>query len=700
MEAETETGGKLVKGKKKKKSDKDEGKVAIIGLRALVPTILMLLRSARKHDTELVVDIVNTMKDVVSELPPLSLTPAEGFTPEVQAAMQPIFDFFHTLSAESQDIKSDAKHPAIHIRDAGSEHSAEIAKKLMSARIGLALARGSVGELLSLANTFLKSTGGDAQHASGKELQACLQSLSEFSEKEEEEDTKKKDAKDAKDEKKAPAPGGGAGGLPGAAPLAAPNPFGGGANAFGAIPPPAGGAGGLDEFGNPLPGGGGAGLGNLNASALANPLAAETKEAKAQKEKEAKEKRDKEEKEKKEKEQAEKDRAEGKIAIPTALEVLKKFAPFLVPEDPKEKEKKENESKDGGAGGASATSGATGSSSDGGATGSGGSSDTAVVAPETLQPDVVAGVILSQLDRISGESAINTQSAASDKPRKAYFINSQGNRIHATGLGYDTERRLSGRSCPNPKTPLQPDEILDLKWVAPNRFCVRYAGAQIYWVGGGSNSNSVAQCEAVMAAAQATGGSQWDDTLKNYSLLKTPLTAAQLRQFNVPDPEAGWFSLRASNYYLYCSGTYVECGTPSVRADSIWRVVDASVPPGTSPNQMKGVIMSWPLVFDLHVNTFASIAEIIERCCNATFKEGEDDAYYLQMTILISSLRVVKVHLAQLNRLSAKLKLKVLPEDKVKKLWVQLYERVPNAIASPYFACSCSTARLPGTALC
>ncbi len=81
------------------------------------------------------VDIVNTMKDVVNELPPLSLTPAEGFTPEVQAAMQPVFDFFHTLSAEDNKAQ-DPKHPAIHIRDVKDDQAADIAKKLMSARIG------------------------------------------------------------------------------------------------------------------------------------------------------------------------------------------------------------------------------------------------------------------------------------------------------------------------------------------------------------------------------------------------------------------------------------------------------------------------------------------------------------------------------------------------------------------------------------
>jgi hypothetical protein len=136
-------------------------------------------------------------------------------------------------------------------------------------------------------------------------------------------------------------------------------------------------------------------------------------------------------------------------------------APFLIPEDPKDKEKNEKDAKsDAGASGAAA--------------GAGGSDGPVV--PESLPPDVVASVILSQLDRISGESPINTQPASSDKPRKAYFINSQGYRLHATGFGYDTERRLMCRQISNPKQPLQQDETFDLKWFGNNRFAIRHTG--------------------------------------------------------------------------------------------------------------------------------------------------------------------------------------------------------------------------------
>ncbi len=82
---------------------------------------------------------------------------------------------------------------------------------------------------------------------------------------------------------------------------------------------------------------------------------------------------------------------------------------------------------------------------------------------------------------------------------------------------------------------------------------------------------------------------------------------------------------------MYCSGTYVDVSSSTLQASAIWRLVDTSIAPGTANTQPKGLIMSWPLVFDLHVNTFASIAEIIDRACNATFKEGEEDAYYLQV---------------------------------------------------------------------
>jgi hypothetical protein len=52
----------------------------------------------------------------------------------------------------------------------------------------------------------------------------------------------------------------------------------------------------------------------------------------------------------------------------------------------------------------------------------------------------------------------------------------------------------------------------------------------MYWQSGGAYANSIATCEATMNTAQTTGGQTWEDCLKNYTMLMSPISKDQMRQ--------------------------------------------------------------------------------------------------------------------------------------------------------------------------
>jgi len=129
-----------------------------IGLKTVVRTILILIRSAQRHDPFLVAQILELCAQVLNETPPLSLTDGPEFSPDVGRAVSPLIDFVRAvIMSEESDSDSDSDSDL----DADSSAQRLEDARLLQTRaasivFGVALARGSVSGLLSLIDVLLR----------------------------------------------------------------------------------------------------------------------------------------------------------------------------------------------------------------------------------------------------------------------------------------------------------------------------------------------------------------------------------------------------------------------------------------------------------------------------------------------------------------------------------------------------------------
>lgn len=147
-----------------KKSDKDKDKsgaadasdvspLTLFGLRAMVPTLLALLETARQYDKEAVIRVLAMTSDMLTQMPEISrASRIAGFTPVINATIQPLFDVFRTLanpkptpftSASTLPSAGNTRMSSISSRSPApvvSRQDAEIATKMTSVLLGMGAA--------------------------------------------------------------------------------------------------------------------------------------------------------------------------------------------------------------------------------------------------------------------------------------------------------------------------------------------------------------------------------------------------------------------------------------------------------------------------------------------------------------------------------------------------------------------------------
>jgi len=109
---------------------------AKIGIKTAVRMFLILIKSAEKYDKEIIGDILDLMNDILQECPLLSLVEGPAFSPDITNGIRPFLLFIESLVTSA--------YSEIYVR-----------QKAISILFGIALARGSLLELLSLVKILL-----------------------------------------------------------------------------------------------------------------------------------------------------------------------------------------------------------------------------------------------------------------------------------------------------------------------------------------------------------------------------------------------------------------------------------------------------------------------------------------------------------------------------------------------------------------
>lgn len=111
---------------------------AKIGIKTSVKMFLILIKSAQQTDSGVMDDILDLLCEILDDTPPLTLTDGPNFSPDIANGLRPLLDYIRALVISG-------------------DHSAERRSKATTVLFGIALARGSLLELLSLCKVLLAS---------------------------------------------------------------------------------------------------------------------------------------------------------------------------------------------------------------------------------------------------------------------------------------------------------------------------------------------------------------------------------------------------------------------------------------------------------------------------------------------------------------------------------------------------------------
>jgi HECT-domain (ubiquitin-transferase)/Regulator of chromosome condensation (RCC1) repeat/SPRY domain/Kelch motif len=169
---------------------------AKLAIKTMVRTLLILMRSCQSHDSAIVCQILDLASRLVGELEPLSLQDGPNFSPDIQEGLVPLLDYVRSLvvaspapgamvsSTSSSSLLGKKKHK--HSRDDSkssvamsvfAESEQAYAVNVLS---GLALARGSLQELLSIVDVMLTNANRRGEQVPTFDVRSFLHTIATF----------------------------------------------------------------------------------------------------------------------------------------------------------------------------------------------------------------------------------------------------------------------------------------------------------------------------------------------------------------------------------------------------------------------------------------------------------------------------------------------------------------------------------------
>eukprot|EP01083_Nonionella_stella_P036129 98602_1 len=126
---------------------------AKLGIKSVVRTLLLLMKAVKQKDEKLIPKVLDLTADLLKDAPPLSLVDGPNFSPDIAEAISPWMDFLRSMATPPP--LSSTRPPSHSTVACAPLKDAPARCKAARVLFGVALARGSLLDLLALVDIFL-----------------------------------------------------------------------------------------------------------------------------------------------------------------------------------------------------------------------------------------------------------------------------------------------------------------------------------------------------------------------------------------------------------------------------------------------------------------------------------------------------------------------------------------------------------------